>query len=79
MPAIESEMMTLTNRQLGILRDIDQAIAFDDDLQGEVERLIIESYVVKQGDLYELTAAGEKALLDNAASLMGDASGPRQS
>jgi predicted transcriptional regulator len=35
----------------------------------EVDKLVIEGYVEKDGDLYQLTPKGEKALLDNGARI----------
>ena len=55
----------LTHDQIAILRDISQSIAFADDRQGQVEQLIVEGYVMKDGDLYELTAKGLKAVEDH--------------
>ena len=52
-----------------VLRDIEQAVAFDDDRGGRVEHLIVEGFVKKDGDLYELTPSGEKALLENGAEV----------
>ena len=57
----------LTDEQLAILKQINSFIAFDGDDRGEVDKLVIEGYVQKDGDLYQLTAVGEKALLDNRA------------
>jgi hypothetical protein len=54
---------------LAVLRDIAQSIAFADDMKGEVDRLIKEGYVSKDGDLYELTPKAEKALADRGAGL----------
>jgi hypothetical protein len=56
----------LTDEQLAVLRDIDNAVAFDDD--SSVIDLVLEGYVQKDGDLYELTPKGEKAVLDNGVS-----------
>jgi pyridoxal biosynthesis lyase PdxS len=52
----------LKEEELAVLRDIAQSIAFADDMKGEVDRLIKEGYVSKDGDLYELTPKAEKAL-----------------
>ena len=52
------ETNMLTHDQVAILRDISQSIAFADDRHGQVEQLIIEGYVMKAGDLYELTSKG---------------------
>ena len=53
----------LTDEQLAVLRDIDSAVAFDDD--SKVVALVLDGYVQKDGDLFELTPKGEKAVLDN--------------
>jgi hypothetical protein len=55
----------LTHVRVAILRDISQSIAFADDRHGEVEQLIIEGYVMKAGDLYELTSKGLRAVEDH--------------
>lgn len=60
----------LRDQQLSILRDISQSIAFADDKHGEVEHLIIEGYVMKDGDLFELTPKGITAVEEHAAALM---------
>jgi hypothetical protein len=52
-----------THEQVAILRDISQSIAFADDRHGEVEQLIVEGYVMKDGDL--LTAKDLKAVEDH--------------
>ena len=46
----------LTDEQLTILKKIENSIAFDGDERGETDKLVIEGYVQKDGDLYELTA-----------------------
>ena len=61
----------LTDEQLAILKQINSSIAFDGDDRGEADKLVIEGYVLKDGDLYQLTAIGEKALLDNRARVDG--------
>ena len=55
----------LTHVQVAILRDISHSIAFADDRHGEVEKLIVEGYVMKDGDLYELTPKGLGAVEDH--------------
>ena len=55
----------LTDEQLAILKQINDSNSFDGDDRGEADKLVIEGYVQKDGDLYQLTAIGEKALLDN--------------
>ena len=59
----------LTDEQVAVLCDISQSVAFADDVHGEVEKLIVEGYVLKDGDLYELTPKGEKILADRGAGL----------
>ena len=61
----------LRDEQLAILRDISQSIAFADDKHGEVEELIIAGYVMKDGDLFELTPKGVTAVEEHAAALAG--------
>ena len=55
----------LTEEQLGVLRDIDNSIAFDDAIRAK--QLVLDGYAEKDGDLYRLTSKGEKSLLDNGA------------
>jgi hypothetical protein len=59
----------LTDEQVAVLCDIGQSVAFAEDLHGEVEKLIVEGYVLRDGDLYELTPKGEKVLADRGAGL----------
>jgi len=59
----------LREEQVAVLCDIAQSIAFADDMQGEVDRLILEGYVAKDGDLYELTPKAQKLLADRGAGL----------
>ncbi len=59
----------LTEAQVAVLCDIAQSIAFADDKHGEVERLIMDGYVAKDGDLYELTPKAQKVLSDRGAGL----------
>jgi hypothetical protein len=59
----------LTDQQLAILKEIDNSVAFDGHARNEVDTLVIEGYVEKDGDLYQLTPKGEKALLDNGARI----------
>jgi hypothetical protein len=56
----------LREEQVAVLCDIAQSIAFADGMKGEVERLIREGYVSKEGDLYELTPKAEKIFPDAA-------------
>lgn len=48
----------LDDEQVAILRAIGSSVAFDDDKQGKVTELVLEGYVLKDGDLYELTPKG---------------------
>ncbi len=59
----------LRDEQLSILRDISQSVAFADDRQGKMEQLITDGYVMKDGDLFELTAKGVSAVEEHAAAL----------
>jgi hypothetical protein len=59
----------LSDEQVAVLCDIGQSIAFADDRHGEVEKLIVEGYVTKDGDIFELTPKGEKILADRGAGL----------
>ena len=60
----------LTDEQLAVLRDIDSAVAFDDD--SKVVALVLDGYVQKDDDLFELTPKGEKAVLDNGIAETGE-------
>ena len=59
----------LRDDQLTILRDISQSVAFADDRHGKIGELIADGYVVKDGDLFELTAKGITAVEEHAAAL----------
>ncbi|MGY3031216.1 hypothetical protein ACVIIV_000386 [Bradyrhizobium sp. USDA 4354] len=59
----------LRDEQLSILRDISQSVAFADDRQGKIGELIAGGYVMKDGDLFELTPKGVTAVEEHAASL----------
>jgi hypothetical protein len=59
----------LRDEQLSILRDISQSVGFADDRHGMVSQLIADGYVMKDGDLFELTAKGVTAVEDHAAAL----------
>jgi hypothetical protein len=59
----------LTDAQIAVLCDIGQSIAFSDDKQEELFRLIADGYVQKDGDTFELTAKGEAAVVDRGAGL----------
>lgn len=63
----------LHDEELSILRDISQSVAFADDRQGKMGQLIADGYVMKDGDLFELTAKGVTAVEEHAALGMSDA------
>lgn len=63
----------LRDEQLSILRDISQSVAFADDREGKVGQLIADGYVMKDGDLFELTAKGVTAVEEHAALGASDA------
>lgn len=52
----------LDEEQVALLRAIGSSITFDDDEKGKVTYLVVEGYVLKDGDLYELTPKGMKIL-----------------
>jgi hypothetical protein len=55
----------LSDEQIAVLGDIGQSVAFSDDRQGLVQQLVIDGCVVKNGDLYELSAQGQAAVEDH--------------
>jgi hypothetical protein len=55
----------LTDEQIAVLCDIGQSVAFSDDRQGAVQQLVIDGYVIRKGDLYELSARGQAAVEDH--------------
>jgi hypothetical protein len=59
----------LTDTQVAVLCDIAQSVALAGNRQREVDRLMKEGYLAKDGDLYELTPKAEKALSDRGAGL----------
>lgn len=59
----------LTDSQIAILCDIGQSIAFSDPKRGEIDALVIEGYVHKDGDVYELTSKGLQVVTDSGAGL----------
>ena len=62
----------LRDEQLSILRDISQSVAFADDRQGKMGQLIADGYVMKDGDLFELTPKGVTAVEEHAALGVSD-------
>jgi len=59
----------LRDEDFAILCDIQQSVAFAEDKQGHIEKLIIDGYVLKNGDIYQLTSKGEKVVEDRGAGL----------
>jgi hypothetical protein len=59
----------LTDTQLSVLCDIAQSVVFADDRRGEVDRLVQEGYVARDGDVYKLTSKAEKALSERGVGL----------
>ena len=62
----------LRDEQLSILKDISQSVAFADDRHGKISELIADGYVMKDGDLFELTPKGITAVEEHAAALASD-------
>jgi hypothetical protein len=56
----------LKDEQIALLKDISASIAFD-DRQAAVDELVMEGYLAKDGDLYELTSKGEMEVEAHAA------------
>ncbi|OJU30432.1 MAG: hypothetical protein BGN91_04470 [Nitrobacter sp. 62-13] len=56
----------LKDEQIALLKDISASIAFD-ERQAAVDELVMEGYVLKDGDLYELTSKGEMEVEAHAA------------
>ena len=59
----------LTDTQLSILCDLAQSVAFAEDRRGEIDRLVQQGYVAKDGDLYRLTPKAEKELSERGVGL----------
>jgi hypothetical protein len=59
----------LTDAQIAVLCDIGQASSFDEAKRAEVVSLLACGYVEKDGDLFKITARGEKCLTDRGAGL----------
>ena len=59
----------LTDVQVSVLCDIAQSVALATDKRGEVDRLVKEGYVARDGDLYALTPKAEKVLSDRGVGL----------
>jgi hypothetical protein len=59
----------LTDVQVAVLCDIAQSITFAGDRLREIERLMGEGYVVRDGDRYKLTPKAENALSDRGVGV----------
>jgi hypothetical protein len=59
----------ITDAQIAILCDIGQASSFDEERKDEVLDLVVRGYVERDGDLFKVTARGEKVLSDRGAGL----------
>lgn len=57
----------LSDEEIAILREISQSVAFSDDRHGMVQQLVLNGYVIKNGDLYELSSQGQKAVEDHVS------------
>jgi hypothetical protein len=55
----------LNEEQITVLCEISQSVAFSDERQGLVQQLVIDSYVIKNGDLYELSPQRQAAVEDH--------------
>jgi hypothetical protein len=58
----------LTKEQTAILRDIGQSVAFSGDEGDGIRGLVLDNYVFKDGDLYQLTPKGERYLEELVAT-----------
>jgi hypothetical protein len=59
----------LTDVQVSVLCDIAQSVAFAKGRQGEVDRLMTDGYVARDGEIYALTPKAEKVLSDRGVGL----------
>jgi predicted transcriptional regulator len=58
-----------TDQQIAVLCDIGQAAQFDADKTRQVQDLVAEGYVERDGELFRLTGKGEQLLADRGAGL----------
>jgi hypothetical protein len=58
----------LTKEQSAILRDIGQSVAFSGNEGEGIKGLVLDNYVFKDGDLYQLTPKGERYLEELVAT-----------
>jgi hypothetical protein len=59
----------LSDTQIALLCDIGQASSFDEERKDEVLDLVVRGYVERDGNLFKVTARGEKVLSDRGAGL----------
>jgi hypothetical protein len=59
----------LTDAQIAILCDLEQASSFDEEKKVEVVSLIDRGYAEQDGDLFKIAPRGEKVLTDRGAGL----------
>lgn len=59
----------LTDTQVAVLCDIAQSVALAGERRAEVDRLVKDGYVAKDGDLYQLTPKAQQELSDRGAGL----------
>jgi DNA-binding IclR family transcriptional regulator len=59
----------LTDTQVAVLCDIAQSAALADNRVREIERLLREGYVARDGDRYKVTPKAEKALSERGVGL----------
>jgi hypothetical protein len=57
----------LSDTQIALLCDIGQTYSFDEEKKDEVLDLLVRGYVERDGDLFKITAWGEKVLSDRGA------------
>jgi hypothetical protein len=63
------EVPMLSDTQIALLCDIGQTSSFDEEKKDEVLDLLVRGYVERDGDLFKITARGEKVLSDRGAGL----------
>jgi hypothetical protein len=59
----------LSDAQIALLCDIGQASSFDEERKDEILELVVRGYVERDGDVFKITARGEKVLGDRGAGL----------
>jgi hypothetical protein len=59
----------LTDVQVSLLCDIAQSVVLAGERRGEIDQLVKDGYVAKDGDLYALTPKAQKVLSERGAGL----------